>query len=274
MENVLYRFQGDPDAAGPYNDLGFDQGGDLYGTSKFGGGGGSCYGDVPGCGTVYELTPSSSGWTEKILYSFTPETYAQKPSTLLVGNDDNLYGTTSGGGDYGYGYVYQLTPSENRWTKTNLYSFQVPQTDVIGQASSALVQDSYGNLYGIALQHNPGEYPSYGVIFMLSPSSGQWVYSVLRANDTGDIFTNLIMDAAGNLYGTGAPWSGCIPSTCFGYIFKLGHGIDGWQYSTPIYFNAEGFGESRGLALDSHGNLYGAAGCGKYGLGTVWQFSP
>lgn len=82
------------------------------------------------------------------------------------------------------------------------------------------------------------------------------------------------MDTAGKLYGTGGPWSGCIPSNCFGYIFKLEHGIDGWQYSTPIYFSGEQFPAAGPLALDSQDNLYGSSGCGKYGLGTVWQFTP
>ncbi len=115
-ETVLHRFQGDPDAADPYPDLGFDQLGNLYGTSRLGGDGGDCYLDVPGCGTVYELTPSSGGWTEKILYSFTWEGSAPQPSVLLIGNDGNLYGTTDGGGDYNYGTVYQLSPSGNGWT--------------------------------------------------------------------------------------------------------------------------------------------------------------
>ena len=275
-DTALYRFTGGDDASLPTGVLTFDQAGVLYGTSRLGGGGNCYYG--AGCGTVYELTPSSGGWTEKVLYSWKGDGNGAEPSALLVGIDGNLYGRTDHDGDYGYGTVYQLAPSGDGWAKTILYSFDTEQDNYgDGIAPRALVQDSAGNLYGVA---RGVAYPfPTGIVFMLSPSDGKWVFTILRNNnDSGDLFNNLTMDEAGNLYGTGGLGRdfGCGRSDwCFAYIFKLVHANGGWQYSTPVYFSGQLFQAFGTVALDAQGNLYGTTNtCGKYNYGTVWQLSP
>ena len=112
---------------------------------------------------------------------------------------------------------------------------------------------------------------------MLSSSNGKWVYTELRRGDqASDLFLNLIMDTAGNLWGAGGGVYGCAGQTGHGYIFKMTWASDGWQYSTPLVFQGNiTFPASGALALDAHGNLYGTTGsCGKYNQGTVWQFTP
>jgi hypothetical protein len=64
---VLYAFTGGQDGANPASLLLFDQAGNLYCTAMTGGIPG-CVGY--GCGTVYELIPSLSGWTEHTLSTF------------------------------------------------------------------------------------------------------------------------------------------------------------------------------------------------------------
>src|SRR5208282_2194020 len=55
-EAVLYNFTGNPDGANPESRLTADSAGNLYGTTYSGG---------LGSGTVFELSPNSSGgWTE------------------------------------------------------------------------------------------------------------------------------------------------------------------------------------------------------------------
>jgi len=107
--------------------------------------------------------------------------------------------------------------------------------------------------------------------------------TVLRRTDshTQDSFYDLAIDAAGNRYGTGGGGDGCRGYGCypvtdiFGYIFKMAHGSDGWQWSVPVYFYNKSFPVSHGLAVDAQGNLYGAtSSCGAYNQGTVWQLSP
>ena len=69
-----------------------------------------------GCGTVFELTPSTSGeWNETILHSFAFGTAdgATPESGVTFDSAGNLYGTTfSGGSGTAYGTLYELTPSE------------------------------------------------------------------------------------------------------------------------------------------------------------------
>ena len=257
-ETVLYEFANRFDAIVGVP-AAFDQAGNLYGVSYYN-------------SDIFELTPSAGGWTESILYKFA----SWGPTGLLLGNDGNLYGTTVAGGDLGCtqrpggcGTVFQLAPSGNGWTETVLYAFHGEDD---GYSPSSLVQDSSGNLYGISTVYG-GWTP---IVFMLSPSDGKWVLKVLSHNlGVYDSFSNLTIDAAGNLYGTGGFSSASCGSSCFGYIFKLVNGSDGWQYTTPVYFSGEQFPTSGTLELDAQGNLYGTTVfCGEYYRGTVWQFSP
>ena len=279
-ESVLYRFAKDEDGwdgskwNGGYESgtLVFDQAGNLYGTTAWGG--------AYGYGTVYELMPSGGGWTEKVLYSFT--TFGSSPSSLLVGNDGNLYGTTFGGGEGGGGTIFQLVPSQNGWTRTVLYNFQDSEVD--GRGPHHLQQDSSGNLYGISTWYYwTDSERDQAIVFQLSPSNDGWTFTQLvRIFDGGrykDFFNALIIDEGGKLYGSGiARCSECFTDEYKDYpdrnwIFDLVKEDDGWHYGTPVYFINEEFYAS-GLAVDASDNLYGVSDCGRYDMGTVWQFSP
>src|SRR5271167_31980 len=97
-ETVLYRFTGGNDGGNPYGgDLIFDQAGNLYGPAYNGG-----VGCTVGCGVVFELTPSASGWTERVIHTFTDGGDGEHPwSGLIFDQSGNLYGTTVQGGAYG-----------------------------------------------------------------------------------------------------------------------------------------------------------------------------
>ena len=62
-------------------------------------------------GTVYRLTPSGSGYTETILYSFTGGSDGKNPGAGVIDVNGSLYGTSGGGGAYNYGTVFKLAPS-------------------------------------------------------------------------------------------------------------------------------------------------------------------
>ena len=87
----------------------FDSAGNLYGTTVFGG----AHGD----GTVFKLTPSSGGWTEAVLHSFTGGADGNGPAAgVVVDSAGNLYGSTQVGGDPncqprlgGCGVVFKVT---------------------------------------------------------------------------------------------------------------------------------------------------------------------
>ncbi|MGB8770764.1 MAG: choice-of-anchor tandem repeat GloVer-containing protein, partial [Candidatus Korobacteraceae bacterium] len=263
-ETPLYDFGGNTDAwGGGVN--GFDQAGNLYGTSSSGG----AYGQ----GAVYELTPSPGGWTEKILYSFTGGSDGAQPNGVLIGKDGTLYGTASSGGDLncfynpnpGCGTVFRLVPSADGWTETVIYTFT---DNGDGDGPSTLVQDRFGNLYGLSgYERCDCTYCAYfGLLFELS--YGNWEFSVLQDSQRGDNCTNtfhdLAIDATGDLYLAGGGYDFiCIPHAV-GYVYDLGGRVG-------VGFQGDNFGN---LALDKSGNVYGTTGsCGAYENGTVWKLS-
>ena len=93
----------------------------MYGTTFYGGPG-SCDG---GCGTVFKLTPSGSGYDESILYAFQDydDGYLPYAAVTLDENTGAIYGTTWWGGTYHSGNVFKLTPSGSGYEKSTIYSF-------------------------------------------------------------------------------------------------------------------------------------------------------
>jgi len=107
-ENVLYGFNGGMDGIEPEAPLIFGQDGSLYGTTEWGGGSTAC---GLGCGTVFKLTPSGTGWSETVLYRFKGGSDGDIIySGVILDKDSNLYGIAAGGGAYGGGVVYEITP--------------------------------------------------------------------------------------------------------------------------------------------------------------------
>jgi uncharacterized repeat protein (TIGR03803 family) len=125
-ETVLHTFTGSPDGGAPlFGALIRDGVGNLYGTTSQGGIATGCYGNVGGCGTVFELSPNGSGWTETVLYSFTGGADGDSPiGPVTMDAHGNLYGAAYNGGDLnsnspacligftpiGCGTVFKLTP--------------------------------------------------------------------------------------------------------------------------------------------------------------------
>ena len=269
MENAVYSFTGSTDAQ-QGNGLVSDLAGNLYGVSPSGG--------AQQAGAVFELTPSIGSWVESILYSFTGGSDGGTPMDVLVGNDGNLYGITKWGGAYNYGVVFQLTPSGNSWTESVLYD--IPTEGWQGRPDpGSLLQDSAGNLFGIYDYSPCCAGNTYGLIFMLTPSNGQWVFTELyhgyEGLDGDDVFPNMTLDAAGNLWGTGTAYNGCMNTVTYAYIFELTRGNGGWYYNTPEFWSYTYWNPSGALAMDPQGNLFGTTSwCGAYGGGAVWKLSP
>jgi uncharacterized repeat protein (TIGR03803 family) len=112
----IYGFRGGSDGLGPYAAMVVGPDGALYGTTMNGGTG--C--GRNGCGTVYKLTPPASfchsvscPWTETVLYRFSGADGLQPTTSVAFDRAGNMYGTTSEGGAYDQGAVYELAPSGN-----------------------------------------------------------------------------------------------------------------------------------------------------------------
>jgi uncharacterized repeat protein (TIGR03803 family) len=166
-ETLLHSFTG-PDGACLSAPLIFDAAGNLYSTSEDGG--------PVNNGTVFEMTPNGDGtWTEKVIYGF--QDYGNIDGLNPVGGvtfdqAGNLYGTASGGGIYGQGIVFKLTPSAGgQWTETILHSFGGMvggQPDGVNPQGGVIL-DSQGNIYGTTLEGGPAGIQLGGVVWEITP---------------------------------------------------------------------------------------------------------
>jgi uncharacterized repeat protein (TIGR03803 family) len=277
-ELILHNFNNNGrDGFNPSAGLIFDDSGNLYGTTRFGGPY-TCA--VSGCGTVFELTPQADGrWTEKILHSFgqTSTDGYQPLAGLIFDASGNLFGTTYFGGAFFEGTVFELTRRPNgTWLERIPHHFNANGTDGFNPAAG-LVLDAAGNLYGTTYQggHN------LGTVFKLTPKTGVgWTETILHAfgNSAGtdgyNPVSGLILDSAGNLYGT-TPVGG---SNNVGIVFKLTPAAGSWTETVLHTFNADGtdgYNSYAGLVFDSSGNLYGTTNIGgTVRDGTVFEITP
>jgi uncharacterized repeat protein (TIGR03803 family) len=199
--------------------------------------------------------------TETVLYNFTGGSDGGNPrSSLIFDAAGNLYGTTNGGGVFGAGTVFELSPNgSGGWSETVLYSFTGGADG--SNPYSNMIFDSVGNLYGTTYE---GGANGLGVVFELSPVGTSWTETVLYTftggTDGADPRSGVIMDLAGNLYGT----------TCgtqpyyWGTVFELTPSGGGWTERT-IY--APEFAGCAGLTMDAAGDIFGTT------LTTVFELS-
>jgi uncharacterized repeat protein (TIGR03803 family) len=216
----VYGFMGGSDGSNPVGPLAFDGSGGLYGATNAGG--------SNGFGVIYKLKQNAGGqWTQTVLYSFQGGMDGAAPAGPVFGLDGNLYGTTFQGGSAGAGTIFKLTQnSDGTWTESVLYSFQ-GNGDASGP-NSAVSFDNAGNLYGTA---GGGAY-QHGAIFKLAPTpEGHWMESVMYSftggRDGRDPSGGVVLDNAGNLYGTtirGGAYGGVTcrdESNCGGVVFEI-----------------------------------------------------
>lgn len=258
---VLYSFHGGTDGQGPNGGVVRDNAGNLYGTTSKGG--------AFSNGTVFQLDTTGQ---ETVLYTFTGGVDGAIPLAGLIRDAaGNLYGTTEAGGDLtcnsgvGCGTVFKL---DTTGKETVLHSF----TDKDGTSPIAgVIRDAAGNLYGTTPQGGPF---SSGTVFKLDKTGKETVLYTFTGGMGGKDGSYpdgaLILDAAGNLYGTtqlGGNYS-------FGTVFK----VDSTGKETVLYRfygGSNGLNPVGGLIMDKAGDLYGATEGGGLSFdGTVFKLSP
>lgn len=216
-ETVLYQFTQVPDGSAPMGTLVGDSQGNLYGTTLYGGIPRSspaiCFGF--GCGVVFKL---NSNGDETVLYRFAarPGDGMLPGPNLLLDSSGNLYGVTFAGGSnrsgivaYGMGTIFKLDPAGH---ETILYNFKGKFAGGDGNGPEAgLVRDAAGNFYGMTA--NGGAHQR-GTVFKLDSSGVETIlHTFTDGADGGSPTTSLVLDPAGNLYGTapgGAGKSGVV----------------------------------------------------------------
>jgi uncharacterized repeat protein (TIGR03803 family) len=273
-ETVLYSFTGKPDGESPEAGLVRDGQGNLYGTTNRGGMGNH--------GIAFKLTPDGH---ETVLHRFGGGTDGVHPEAGLIRDaDGNLYGTTQGGGAYGYGTVFELDPSGH---ETILHSFAGTDGENV---VSGLLRDADGNLYGTTLQG--GNSSGGGTLFKLDPSGNETVLynfcTLHLCTDGAFPRGNLIQDAKGNFYATTQSGGNQVLACEYGcgVAYELqttGEEIVLHSFCTGVSCPDGDFPNS-GLIGDGHGNVYGTAALGgdsecngpapHYGCGTVFKITP
>lgn len=241
----------------------FDEAGNLYGTS--------CYGGPSGAGTVWKLAPNPDGsWTESTLHEFTGGDDGFCPQGALIFDaDGNLYSSAFEGGTYGAGNVFELTPNpDGSWTEKVLYNF----TGYEGNGPNPIIFDAQGAIYGTVTWGAGG----WGGVFRLTQNpDGNWSESTIHTftgPDGGHPVTNLIWHD-GSLYGTTYSFGIDISGTVFG----LTPNPDGsWTENVLHLFTGwDGSGGGEGLIFDNAGNLYGGTWvAGSVPGGTIFELTP
>jgi uncharacterized repeat protein (TIGR03803 family) len=234
-------------------------GGVFYGTTIAGG--------TSTSGTVFKMDQNNK--TETVLYSFTGGQDGGAPSSGLISDaSGNLYGTTFYGGTSVYGTVFKVDANGK---ETVLYSFTGGKD---GAYPSGVARDAAGNLYGmtgyggdISCTHHVGS--GCGTVFKLDQNGKKTVLHSFTGNADGAFGLNLILDAAGNLYGT--TQLGGDPTCDCGTVFKM-YPNGGETVLYTFTGGADGSSPVGGLAHDAAGNLYGTTNLGgTYGYGTVFK---
>jgi uncharacterized repeat protein (TIGR03803 family) len=171
----------------------------------------------------------------------------------------NLYGTTGGGGANGQGTIFRLSTDG---TETTLYSFAAGD-----QTLGGVTRDKAGNFYGTTFQ---GGANGYGSVFKLAPNGTEtMLYSFTNGSDGRWPYAGVILDEAGNLYGT--TYEGGTGS--YGTVFKLAP--DGTETVLHAFSGTDGGFPGAVLTLDAAGNLYGTTqGGGTSGNGAVFKLTP
>jgi len=236
-------------------------------------------------GTVFELTPNLDGtWTENVLYTFTGPN-GENPAGPALDAQGNLYGGTMGGGTYGCGNVFELSPNpDGTWTESTPHSFSGGPDDGCHYTGSPIL-DAAGNLYGATYWGGEQQCEiGCGVAFKLAPNSdGSWTESLLyrfqAKRDGANPAHDFVFDAAGNLYG--ATFWGTTIQTCgttCGSIYELTPNPNGtWKTQIPHAFTGgkDGATPFGNLAVDAAGNLYGTTLYGgSFGYGTIFKLVP
>ena len=202
--------------------------GDLYGTTWLGGAGGANCTQTPGagCGTIFKITPSGKLTT---LYDFCSQSGCadgQGPyAGLIQATNGDLYGTTWGGGAYGYGTIFNIAASGKL---TTLYSFSGSD----GEGPEAgLIQATDGNLYGTTYGGANGN--PMGTVFKITPSGAlTTLYSFCAQSGCTDgevPVAGLGQDTNGTFYG--ATWGG--GAYGYGTVFSLSVGLGQFVKTLP-----------------------------------------
>jgi uncharacterized repeat protein (TIGR03803 family) len=263
-EKLLYSFCGPSgnlsdctDGVSPQGPL-ILKGENLYGTAQ---------GSANGYGTVYRLSTGTK-IVLTVLHTFQGNPDGCAPlAGVVMDNEDNLYGTTSGCGTGNYGTVYEYSAKkvESVLAYFDGYDGAFPSGPLlIGTGTNA------GNLYGTA---SSGEGTnSFGNVFEVTVSSETLnILDPFNSTDGSGPTTNLVADTEGNLYGM----TNSGGANGVGTVFMLSPDLTETVLHSFAQNGIDGYNPAAGLIMNKKGDLFGATNVGgAYGYGVVFELSP
>jgi uncharacterized repeat protein (TIGR03803 family) len=213
--------------------------------------------------------------TYSVVYRFDPTIESSLP--IIEGPEGGIYGATRGEGGtetcsgYACGLVYKLDPGTGELTILHLFD----GTDGTTPYAGKLVRNKAGYLYGETILGGPS---GDGVVFGLDPSGSETILYGFPPSDHKNNGNGpeggLIGDSDGNLYGvTESGGSGCFGEGC-GLVFRIG---PTGSYTVLYRFKggpSDGESPAGPLIRDNAGNLFGVAGGGTSGCGTIFKLTP
>ncbi|HWY21906.1 MAG TPA: choice-of-anchor tandem repeat GloVer-containing protein [Candidatus Acidoferrum sp.] len=232
---------------------------------------------------MISLAGLASAQTENTLFDFTETDSFWPQGGLVQDAKGNLYGATRGGGTYGVGTIFELSPpaqAGGAWTKTTIYNF-LSWGGTGNIPSSGLIMGRAGALYGTTYVGGDSRCVC-GVLYKLVPPTqqgGAWTQQVLYAFTSAGTDGRLpnaavVINSQGTIYGVtqqGGAWDS-------GVIYQVKPGTGGTFTETVLYSfgnNQDASTPNGPLVLDSTGNLYGVTSLGgAFNQGTVYKFIP
>jgi uncharacterized repeat protein (TIGR03803 family) len=256
-ESVLYSFAGGADGAYPVSGVIADAAGNLYGAT--------IASDVPNRGTIFKLSPNAGGWNKQLIHYF-----GANNAGLTMDAAGNIFTA-------GYSKVYELSANRHGgWDMKVIHTFSGYPKDG-SDPDGTLVFDGEGRLYGTT---QFGGASGYGTVYKLIPEEkGEWRERILYSfeggpTDGGVPFAGIILDAAGDIFGT-TLFAG---DSGLGTVFELMASTDNAGYKERVLWNFNGTDGAlpyASLVIDTAGNLYGTSySGGAHQSGTVFEVTP
>jgi uncharacterized repeat protein (TIGR03803 family) len=274
-ENLVHTFQGLDGGFDP-NPVILDRRGNLYGASPCAHQ--DCFVFPNVGGVVFQITPGPNGsWDFRLIQIFSNVSQqGYYPSGLAFDPAGHLYGTTSGGGPAADGVAFLLGQvSVSGWYEIVAHYFTGGSGDGSGP-TGALAFDNSGNVYGVTTD---GGAHNNGTVYKLTPNhdSFGWSETVLyefTGGNDGKFPNGVVLDAAGNLYGTTEEGG----AGGLGTVFELTPNQNGtWTENVLHSFagGSDGAAPQYAPTLDAVGDLYGTALRGGSGsAGIVYELTP
>jgi len=253
---TLHSFAGGAECGNPEGGLVLAPDGNFYGTTGDVGGQGVLW------GTIYRITPAGDF---TIIHTFNKTDGWRPDSTMVIGPDGALYGTTNLGGANSQGSIFKITTAG---VFTSVYNFT--GGDDGGEPLAALTLGTDGNFYGTCAYK--GHF-GYGTIFTMTPAGVLTTLHAFTGYYNGiDPNSKLVQASDGNFYGTtesdlsGSFGNGVVYEITPTGTFSIIHSFDtGDSLGTYPY---------TGLLRAPDGYLYGTTEAGGPSGGTIFRFSP